>query len=388
MQPRILIADDQADVLAALRLLLKREGFEVASATSPAGVLDVVAREAVDVALIDLNYARDTTSGREGLDLLSQVHARDADLPIVVMTGWATMEIAIEALQHGVRDFVQKPWDNERLLATIRKLTEARRIERGLATRRARELDQAREIQRGLLPRLLEAPPGWDLAAACEEADSVGGDTYDVFTIDSRRLAFSIGDVAGKGIPAALLAANLQAAVRSAVAEHPDPAGICARVNRALCAMLPADRFVTFFFGLLDTRDGTLRYCNAGHNPPLLVHPDGRWLELAGGGIVLGIDGASRYSDATTRVAPGDRLVLYTDGVTEARDSRDEEFGTARLASLVAAQSQASAARLVDHLLGELEAFSGPRREDDRTLVVVQRDPEVRADPWTIGGRN
>ena len=140
MQPRILIADDQADVLAALRLLLKREGFEVASATSPAGVLDVVSREDVDVALVDLNYARDTTSGAEGLDLLDRLRSHDAELPVVVMTAWATVDVAVEAMRRGAQDFVEKPWDNQRLLSVLRnqvELSRARRARRRLACENA-----------------------------------------------------------------------------------------------------------------------------------------------------------------------------------------------------------------------------------------------------------
>lgn len=140
MQPRILVADDQADILAALRLLLKREGFEVASATSPAGVPDVVAREDVDVALVDLNYARDTTSGAEGLDLLDRLRRHDVDLPVVVMTAWATVDIAVEAMRRGAQDFIEKPWDNQRLLCVLRnqvELSRARRARRRLACENA-----------------------------------------------------------------------------------------------------------------------------------------------------------------------------------------------------------------------------------------------------------
>jgi DNA-binding NtrC family response regulator len=136
MQPRILIADDQADILSALRLLLKREGFEVATATSPAGVIDIVAREPVDLALIDLNYARDTTSGAEGLELVAQLRSGDPDLPVVVMTAWATVDLAVQALHQGAGDFIEKPWDNQRLLSVLRNqvaLARARRQGRALA---------------------------------------------------------------------------------------------------------------------------------------------------------------------------------------------------------------------------------------------------------------
>ena len=140
MLPRVLIADDQADILAALKLLLKREGFEVTTATSPAGVIDVVSRERVDVALVDLNYTRDTTSGKEGLELIDQLRERDPELPVVVMTAWATVDVAVQAMHHGANDFVEKPWDNQRLLSVLRNqvaLVQARRQGRRLADENA-----------------------------------------------------------------------------------------------------------------------------------------------------------------------------------------------------------------------------------------------------------
>src|ERR1051326_8060198 len=115
--PRILIADDQPDVLAALRLLLKGEDYNIITASSPPGVLSIVEREELDLVLIDLNYTRDTTSGSEGLDLLSRMQKVDSTLPVVVMTAWGSVDVAVEAMRRGARDFIQKPWDNARLLA-------------------------------------------------------------------------------------------------------------------------------------------------------------------------------------------------------------------------------------------------------------------------------
>jgi DNA-binding NtrC family response regulator len=140
MQARILVADDQADILSALKLLLKREGFDVATATSPAGVLDVTAREHVDVALVDLNYSRDTTSGDEGVALVDRLHQLHPELPVVVMTAWATVEVAVRAMRHGANDFLEKPWNNQRLLSVLRnqvELAEARRRGRRLADENA-----------------------------------------------------------------------------------------------------------------------------------------------------------------------------------------------------------------------------------------------------------
>ena len=149
--PRILIADDQLDVLEALRLLLKGEGFQIETATSPAGVLSIVKEQDLDVVLMDLNYARDTTSGREGLELLQQIQALDATLPVVVMTAWGSVESAVEAMRRGARDYVEKPWDNARLVAVING-----QVELGRALRQSQRLEQEnRRLRSDGLPHMI-----------------------------------------------------------------------------------------------------------------------------------------------------------------------------------------------------------------------------------------
>src|SRR5947199_8577252 len=152
--PRILIADDQADVLEALRLLLKGEGYRTETVNSPAKVLATLNELEVDVVLMDLNYARDTTSGQEGLDLLARIQALDSALPVVVMTAWANIELAVEAMRRGARDFVQKPWDNARLTAIIRN-----QVELGKALRKGQRLEAENELLRGGGPALIAEAP-------------------------------------------------------------------------------------------------------------------------------------------------------------------------------------------------------------------------------------
>src|SRR5918912_804229 len=154
-EPRVLIADDQVDVLEALRLLLKAEGFQLETASSPAGVLAAVEAREFDVALIDLNYARDTTSGEEGLNLLSRIQGIDPTLPVVVMTAWGSVEVAVEAMRRGARDFIQKPWDNARLLAIVRT-----QIELSQALRKGQRLEAENLLLRGEgMPKLIAESP-------------------------------------------------------------------------------------------------------------------------------------------------------------------------------------------------------------------------------------
>src|SRR5688572_10954232 len=150
---RILIADDQPDILEALRLLLKPEGYELEMASSPGAVIRAVGAREFDALLIDLNYTRDTTSGSEGIELLEQLHAFDSTLPIVVMTAWASVELVVEAMQKGARDFVQKPWDNARLLSIIRN-----QIELGRALRRSERLERAIDLGERGVEMIANAP--------------------------------------------------------------------------------------------------------------------------------------------------------------------------------------------------------------------------------------
>src|ERR1041384_6547696 len=143
--PRVLIADDQPDVLEALRLLLKGGGYQIETAASPAAIMDAVSARDFDVVLMDLNYARDTTSGQEGLDLLSRIQALDSTLPVIVMTAWSSVKVAVEAMRRGARDFVQKPWENERLITILRT-----QIELSRALRKGLRLEAENRLLRGV----------------------------------------------------------------------------------------------------------------------------------------------------------------------------------------------------------------------------------------------
>ncbi|MGD0456182.1 MAG: response regulator [Terriglobia bacterium] len=168
---RILIADDQPDVVEALRFLLKGEGYEAEGVNSPAAVLQAAATQNFDVLLLDLNYTRDTTSGLEGLDLLSRIKASDSILPVVVMTAWGSVELAVEAMQLGVGDFVLKPWNNRQLLEILRT-----QIEHGASRRRElqaeqRELEDVEAVQRGFLPKEIPQLAGYEISGAwCQRA--------------------------------------------------------------------------------------------------------------------------------------------------------------------------------------------------------------------------
>jgi phosphoserine phosphatase RsbU/P len=369
--PRILIADDQPDLLDALRLLLKGAGMRMDAVTSPEAALAAVASRRFDLLLMDLNYTNDTTSGREGIDLVARVREVDALLPIVVMTGWGSVDLAVAAMRRGVRDFVQKPWDNEHLMALLRTEVLEGRARRLRAELEQREMDEARRIQRTLLPAVLPQIDGWEIASSWQPAAGVGGDCFDAIAFGPSRLAVSIADVVGKGIPAALLMSNLQAAVRAFATDAVPPSDLCQQVNRILCGNIAEGRFISFFYCIIDAELGTLTFANAGHYAPILVRADGTVERLATGGAVLGVFPDRQYEQRLVGLAGGDRLVLYTDGITEVRSSADEEFGEERLVELTVVNRGCSAPALQARLAAAVADFSGGHFQDDATLIVL-----------------
>jgi phosphoserine phosphatase RsbU/P len=371
ISPRILVADDQPDLIDALRLLLKAEGIEVVAVSCPDAAMTAIAASPFDLLLMDLNYTGDTTSGREGIDLLSRVQAVDSMLPVIVMTGWGSVDLAVEAMRRGVRDFVQKPWDNAQLVRTLRAEIEEGRTRRERAAVALRELDEARRIQRKLLPASMPALDGCEIVASWQPAAGVGGDCYDAIQFGPSRFGLSIADVVGKGIPAALLMSNLQASVRAFATAAAQPADLCHQVNRILCGHIAEGRFISFFYCVADLDEGTLTYANAGHYPPILVHADGSMARLDAGGAVLGVFPQGAYEQAQVPFQTGDRLVMFTDGITEAFNAGDEEFGEPRLVDLVVANRACSAPALQARLAGAVADFSDGRFQDDATLIVM-----------------
>ena len=379
--PRTLIADDQPDVLAALRLLLKSAGYQTESADSPNAILEAIKKRDFDVVLMDLNYARDTTSGKEGLDLISRIQAEDKTLPIVAMTAWGSVDLAVEAMHRGVRDFVQKPWENSRLLQVLRTQVEqgrTRRRHRQKATQRRelnrtlqRELKEARQIQRRLMPAKSTRFGRFEIVSDWRAARLIGGDYLAAFSLPDERAALCVADVAGKGLPAALLMSHLQAALKTVAAQHAAPRDVCAELNQLICGNIPANKFISSFYGVLDLQRRMLQFTNAGHNPPLLVRGDGETTRLTIGGKVFGPFCDSTYAHQEIELRPGDRLALFTDGLTEIRNAAGEEFGEARVRQLLIKERHRSASELQSVIMDAAIEFSGGEFEDDVALMVV-----------------
>jgi phosphoserine phosphatase RsbU/P len=237
-----------------------------------------------------------------------------------------------------------------------------------------RDLHAAREVQVRLLPSHLPVVPGYDFATAFIPARDVGGDLYNFIRLEENRLAFCVGDVSGKGLPAALLMAHFQATLQDVAHETSSTSACTRRVNQHLHHTAGEGKFVTLFYAMLDPENHTLTYCNGGHNPPLLVSPDGEIRMLSVGGTVLGIMDDFPFDEETITISSGDVLVLYSDGITEAPDTDGELFGDQQLADVVRQHRHERATVIKDSILEAVRTHAGDgAAADDITLVIVKR---------------
>ncbi len=237
--------------------------------------------------------------------------------------------------------------------------------------KQAQEYEEARQIQQALMPKEIPQMPGLEISGSWRPARIVGGDYFDVYKFDASRLGLCIADVSGKGMPAALLMSNLQAVVKGLATENTSPKELLEKVNRVMCRNTTEAKFITLFYGLLDVDRKTLQYTSAGHNPPGLTREDGVQVRLEQGGLILGVFEESVYDQGEIDLRPGDRLVMFTDGLSEAVDGDGEEFGEKRLAEASRGNRQLSAEALHRCLLGRVTDFCRGEFEDDATILVV-----------------
>ncbi len=236
-----------------------------------------------------------------------------------------------------------------------------------------RELEMAREMQMALLPKQVPQLPGFEITGISMPARQVGGDYFDFIQISDHRLGIALGDVAGKGIPAALLMANLQAILRGEAHLGQTPVETISRVNHVLYLNTEPRQFATLFYGVLDLRQRVLEYVNAGHNYPIWVSSDGRCEALKTGGLLLGMMPEYPYESGRLTLGAGDLLLIYSDGVNESLDPHDEQFGESRIRSFLEEERQLTAQELCDKLVDRVKRHAdGQPQTDDITLVVLK----------------
>jgi sigma-B regulation protein RsbU (phosphoserine phosphatase) len=374
---RVLVVDDQPDVREALRLLLKGGGYAIETAGSPNEALAAAAYGDYDLIVIDMNFTSDTTSGEEGLRLLDRLRAQHHGIPVIAMTGWSTIELAVEAMHHGACDFIPKPWDNRHLLQVIRKHIANEDPAQNNALNA--ELAIARKVQRQLLPEPLFSAHGIECECASLPAGEISGDLYDFFSIDEKSMAFLLGDVCGKGIGAALLVANLQATIRGQQELNPTPSQLMDRVNKLFFQSTRPEHYATLFYGVYEASTGEVRYTNLGHPSPILLRANGRCELLDATGIVLGAFKDRPFEQRTVSIEPGDRVVLYSDGFSESNMDSEEDWVVDTVCSMARRYGKGLAGALA------AAASSNGKQADDITVmdlrVVGSRTHQISRTP-------
>jgi sigma-B regulation protein RsbU (phosphoserine phosphatase) len=387
MSAKILVVDDETDLKLLIQQKFRRQirdgSYDFLFAHNGVEALaQLAANPNVDLILSDINMPE-----MDGLTLLTQLPVSPNQLKAVMVSAYGDLQNIRTAMNRGAFDFVTKPIDFADLEVTIQKtIDELVKLRDGLKARSElvairRELEMARQIQQSILPRDFgpKGPTGGcSIAADMHAANEVGGDFYDFFMIDAERLGVVVGDVAGKGVPAAIYM-SLSRTLLRATAQLGLGAGESLRhANHTLCSEGDAGLFVTAVYVIVNTRTGAIEYSTGGHFPPFLVHPAGTVEEVpSAGGMVLGIDADAGYDSGHAMLQPGDLMLLYSDGVTEAANSADDFYGDDRLAATLTTVAGADERTAVTVLANDVKMFAdGHRQSDDITIVAVRRRPE------------
>jgi phosphoserine phosphatase RsbU/P len=391
-QPRILVVDDNDDNRYTLTLYLDLEGYtDVETAYDGEEAIARLEAGSFDLVLLDVMMPK--VDGYQVLTWLKD-QARLRDLPVIMISALNEVNSVVRCIELGAVDYLLKPFNPVMLKARLGATLEKKRLRDEIDAHLARleaELNAARRLQMAMVPQSFPAPSAefpLDLCASMEPAREVGGDLYDFFVTDDGKLCFLVGDVSGKGMPAALFMARAKSLIRIAAdlmhtqtGASAGPAEIIARVNRELCQDNGDMMFVTLFFAMFTPESGAVEFCNAGHNAPYRLN--GKTVEAIEGakGIILGVRSDAVYASGQLLLAPGEGIYIFTDGVTEANNAAEEMFGEARLETVLRAAAGAASAEVVRSVTGAVRGFVGTALPfDDITMLAVRRlDPTAAA---------
>jgi len=379
----ILVVDDEPDLELLIRQKFRRQirdqEFTFEFARNGVEALEMLAaNRATDLVLTDINMPE-----MDGLTLLAKIGELDVLLKSVIVSAYGDMGNIRTAMNRGAADFLVKPIDLQDLEITVRKtllelvaLREAIEAQTQLLALR-NELEIAATIQRSMLPRSDAAFSDrleFEIAAEMVPAREVGGDLYDFFLIDDDHLGFLIGDVSGKGVPAAIFMATSRTLLKSSGIQGLAPDPCLEHVNDLLCLDNSSEQFVTVFYGILKVRTGEIAYSVGGHNPPYVLRRDGTVECLAGtGGTVLGVLRGIRHQTKRTVLARDETIFLYTDGITEAMDREGRLFSEARLRQSLERADRDAPKTVIRHVLDDVKAHSsGAPQSDDITALAIR----------------
>ena len=383
MQPpyKILVVDDEPDLeplmLQRMRRDIRRGQYEFVFAHDGNEALARLnEHEDVDMVLSDINMP-----GMDGLTLLEQIPHVYPEIRAVMVSAYGDMKNIRTAMNRGAFDFVTKPIDFEDLRVTIeRTLRHMMEWREALASRDKlvalqNELDVAQKIQQSVLPTEFPISDIYEIDARMLAAREVGGDFYDVLRLENGRIGLSVADVSDKGIPAALFMMSALTLLKGSAIGVGAPGAVLTEVNDLLNEENEAAMFVTLLYAVFDPSNGLLNYANGGHNPPIIVHPDGTSTLLpATGGIALGVAPKFQYEEGTVILDPGDTIVLYTDGVTEAMNAEGEEFSLDRLRDLFTNVPPRNPKETNEAIFEAVRVFAGDTpQSDDITCLACRR---------------
>jgi len=375
---KILVVDDTPSNIQSLAATLKPAGYQVLVATNGQQALDVMAKVRPDLILLDIMMPI-----MDGFEACANIKANADwhDIPIIFLTAKTETSDLVKGFELGAVDYVSKPFNAHELMARVHTHLTVDRLrtsvsEKNAALEKAQqqmsaELDLARAMQVAILPSRFPVAVGCDGAARMLPATTMGGDFYDFIELPGGRIGLVMADVSGKGVPAAFFMAVARTNLNALAANASGPADCLQRTNDVLLTQNPMDLFVTVFYAVFDPATGVLTYSNGGHNPPLLRRANGHVEMLtSAAGLVLGMFPAS-YDEDSVQFAPGDTLVLYTDGVTEAFNVDVQMYEEARLVERVRDDGGATAKGLVTAIFDSVIGFSGAAPQSDDITVAV-----------------
>jgi sigma-B regulation protein RsbU (phosphoserine phosphatase) len=384
-QSRILVVDDNDDNRYTLTLYLDLEGYSnVEIAHDGEEAITLLKEKSYDLVLLDVMMPK--VDGYQVLSWMKDAKLVD-DLPVIMISALNEIDSIVRCIELGALDYLMKPFNPVLLKARVTSSLEKKRLRDEINAYLARlteELEAARSLQLGMVPQVFPPPTPEqpiDVFATMEPAREVGGDLYDFFYCPDGTLCFLVGDVSGKGMPAALFMARTRSLIRLAAELMRTPDGTTAgagdivkRVNRELCQNNNEMMFVTLFLGMLQPTTGALSFCNAGHNPPYLTADRGVQAIEGAKGTVLGVDDRADYATGTMTVAAGATIYLYTDGVTEAADPNNALFSEERLEALLRDATPSCSADLVNLVAAAVRDFAaGAEQSDDITMMAIRR---------------
>jgi sigma-B regulation protein RsbU (phosphoserine phosphatase) len=386
MPVKILSVDDEMDLELLLtqyfRRKIRKGEYEFYFAHNGLEALTTLYKHPdIEIILSDINMPE-----MDGLTLLTKINEmRNPAMRCIMVSAYGDMGNIRQAMNHGAFDFATKPIDLDDLSLTIEKAIE--QIEFVHQTQKEHsqleslkgDLTVASEIQQSILPRVFPPFPEdcdkMDIAASMNAAKDIGGDFYDFFRLDEDRICFTIADVCGKGIPAAIFMAVSRTIIRTTGLRGISPSECITVSNKLLAADSVDCMFVTVFYGIYNVKTGEVTYCNAGHNPPHLLTKNGEVRELPKSrDMMVGAFDGVQYHEDTLQLEKGDALVMFTDGVTEAMNIEREEFGTNRLKETLEEVAMHNCQQIIDSVKSDIAAFVGEAEQsDDITMLVIKR---------------